>query len=116
MVTLSNGHLHPPANGWNDTVFYPIYDDFRDEVDHDCNDEASNDDEYYDEEDYDEDEEYIKDDYTENNGYNGQPQQYDAPEDINEVYSRMMREKHEEELYNEESDYDDWVTYPLPSS
>ena len=34
------------------------------------------------------------------------PRQDTEPEDINEVYSRMMREKHEEELYGED-DYDD---------
>ena len=103
IISLHNGYLHSPSNGWLDRVYYPIYDDFRDKVDHD-----------YDDDDKDEhDDEYYDDEYYANyDDYDGHDKQCDTkPEDFSEVYSRMLREKHEEELYGkddyDEDDYDD---------
>ena len=109
IITLHNGYLHPPSNGWQERVYYPIYKDLRDE--------DENQDDYVDENEQDENDDendgYIDDDYD-NNYYDDYDNDYDdhnpqdtEPEDFYEVYSRMLREKHQEELHNEESDYDE---------
>ena len=114
VVTLSNNWLPPPANGLRDTVFYPLYDDFRDE--------DENQDDYVDENEQDENDDendgYIDDDHDNNyyddydNDYNGhEPQQWNVPqkEDINDLYFRIIRKNDDEESVDkgEEDDYDD---------
>ena len=115
VVKLHEGNFYPPINGWGQRLYFPMFVDDDEHYGNDddyCGNDDDDDDEHYENEDdgyYDEHyyEERYYDDYTEDNGYNGQPQQYNAPEkeDINDVYLRMMREKEEEESYEE--DYDD---------
>ena len=120
VVKLHRGIFYPPRN-WRKFCYEPIiddveYDDGDDDYGHE-NDDQSDHGEEYDYYDKDKDDGYhddnyyedrYHDDHTEDNGYNGHAQ-YNAPEkeDINDLYFNMVREKHEEELHNEESDYDD---------
>ena len=79
VITLINNRFHPPPDGWRNTVFYPLFDDWDD----DYNDEYETDDDY--------------DGYEEDSKNNAQK------EDINELYYKFLRDND----YDEGTDYDD---------
>ena len=79
VITLINDRFHPPPDGWRNTVFYPLFDDWDD----DYNDEYETDDDY--------------DSYEEDSKNNAQK------EDINELYYKLLRDND----YDEGTDYDD---------
>ena len=82
IVTLHNGYLHLPANGWQDRVYYLIYKDLRDEDenqedyvdeneqdDHDDENDGYIDDDYIDDYDDDYDNEYDDHNPQQDRGY-----------------------------------------------
>ena len=79
VITLINDRFQPPPDGWRNTVFYPLFDDWDD----DYNDEYETDDDY--------------DGYEEDSKNNAQK------EDINELYYKFLRDND----YDEGTDYDD---------
>ena len=105
IITLHNSYFHPPAQGWQDTVYYPLYDDLQDEIDQDDyigQDEQDDHDDYVDDQcdDLDEDD----DNYDEYDDDYHDPQQGDTElEDINKIIFRMMKQD-KEKTYDTDDD------------
>ena len=92
VITLINDRFHPPPDGWRNTVFYPLFDDFDDD------DYYENDDEYETDDDCQDDGYYQDDGYVNDKTSVGvKPPQ---KEDINELYYKFLR--------NNDDDYDDF--------
>ena len=90
VITLINDRFQPPPDGWINTVFYPLFDDFDDDNYYENSDEYETDDD---------DQAY----YEQNNDHHPAEK-----EDINELYFNLLNEKNDENDYDN-SDYDDDV-------
>ena len=82
VITLINDRFHPPPDGWRNTVFYPLFDDFDDDY-------------------YENDDEYETDDDCQDDVGVKPPQK----EDINELYYKFLRNN--DDYYDENDDYYD---------
>ena len=84
VITLINDRFHPPPDGWRNTVFYPLFDDWDDD-------------------DYENDDEYETDEDCYDDGHEDDSKNNAQKEDINELYYKFLRDND----YDEGTDYDD---------
>ena len=95
VITLINGRLHPPPDGWKNSVFYPLFGD----EDHYEDDDDYEEDDYYGDDDYYEDDHYEDD--RKNNVYGKPP----IKEDINELFYNVLNGKNNDD--DDDDNYDD---------
>ena len=91
VITLTNGRLQPPPDGWKNSVFFPL---FGDEDDYESDDGGYEEDDYYGDNDYYEDDHHEDD--RKNDVYGKPP----IEEDINELFYKVLND-------NGDNDYDD---------